>query len=79
LTKKVFNLHTSMVDAKPTAPAKDAPAVRNKQPTEEGVPLNFRVASSVRTEFRHYAARHEMRMHEVLVAAFEALLREEKA
>jgi hypothetical protein len=41
-----------------------------------GMPLNFRVPDSFRREFKVYAARHGLKLNELLRRSFEAYRRE---
>jgi len=43
---------------------------------EEIVPLNFRVASSFRREFKTYAASHDLKLNKLLQECFAAYRRE---
>jgi hypothetical protein len=66
------------------APAADMPtraagpvavAPRPAQPERAGdelVPLNFRLPASFRREFKTYAARHDMKLNELLRECFQA-------
>jgi hypothetical protein len=56
------------------APPKQSPFVMpNEKKDPANSPLNFRVTSAFRREFRMYAADHGLRLNEVLVEAFRAL------
>jgi hypothetical protein len=75
--------------AKPAAaPAKPQAARAVVQPVEpeipdeeakagQGVPLNFRVDEDFRRDFRVYAAQRGLRLNQVVVMAFKALLKAE--
>ncbi|WP_294071546.1 hypothetical protein [Sphingomonas sp.] len=58
------------------APAADRAAEPTAKPAGEGreelVPLNFRLPASFRREFKTYAARHDMKLNELLRRCFEA-------
>lgn len=69
----------------PAAPTIPAPVPRDEEPRsappratagsegEGGLsPLNFRVPASFRREFKTYAARHDMKLNELLRRSFEA-------
>lgn len=42
--------------------------------TQYGVNLNFRVPAEFRRRFRGYAASHDLKLNEVLIRAFDALV-----
>lgn len=48
------------------------------KPEREGslAPLNFRVSASFRREFKTYAARHDLKLNELLRLSFEAYRRQ---
>ena len=45
-----------------------------KGATQYGVNLNFRVTAEFRRRFRGYAASHDLKLNEVLIKAFDALV-----
>lgn len=51
------------------------PAKAAGQGREELVPLNFRLPASFRREFKTYAARHDMKLNELLRHCFESYRR----
>jgi hypothetical protein len=55
-----------------TSPARSvATSAEAKQGKEALMPLNFRVPASFRREFKTYAARHDMKLNELLRRCFE--------
>lgn len=48
------------------------PAIPAGEGREELMPLNFRLPASFRREFKTYAARHDMKLNELLRRCFEA-------
>ena len=46
----------------------------SKDTTQYGVNLNFRVPAEFRRRFRGYAASHDLKLNEVLLKAFDALV-----
>jgi len=59
-----------------------APAERPEAPAERAgdgglSPLNFRVPATFRREFKTYAARHDLKLNELLRRSFEAYRRAE--
>jgi hypothetical protein len=68
--------------AQALAPAEEPPDV-SRAPLgreREGIlaPLNFRVPAAFRREFKTYAARHDLKLNELLRRSFEAYRREER-
>ena len=58
-------------------PAAAAEAARPaRAPGEELVPLNFRLPASFRREFKTYAARHDLKLNELLRLCFDSYRRE---
>ena len=60
----------------PDMPARAAPS-RSAKPENEEVesnlaPLNFRVSSTFRRQFKTYAAQHDLKLNELLRLSFEA-------
>jgi len=60
----------------PPMPA-EAPRAASQSPAERGdsgtlAPLNFRVSAAFRREFKTYAARHDLKLNELLRRGFEA-------
>ena len=41
------------------------------------IPLNFRISASFRREFKTYAAKHDMKLNELLRRSFDAYRREQ--
>jgi hypothetical protein len=82
MKSKKPELSAALVAIKGTAtPAADMPprgsATEVRQGREELVPLNFRLPASFRREFKTYAARHDMKLNELLRHCFEAYKRQE--
>ena len=44
-----------------------------EQPTAGAMPLNFKVPSEFRREFKTYAAQHNKKLNQLLYEAFDAL------
>jgi hypothetical protein len=64
---------TSSPAARPAAVATDA----DVKPEDKGLaPLNFRVPASFRREFKTYAARHDLKLNELLRLSFETYRRQ---
>jgi hypothetical protein len=51
-------------------PGRVADVVRTKETGQD--PLNFRVSSAFRREFKTYAAAHDLKLNELLVKCFES-------
>jgi hypothetical protein len=69
-------------EATPAAPLADSPALSGpggQAPEAEAdrgsMPLNFRVPDSFRREFKVYAAKHGLKLNELLRRSFEAYRR----
>jgi hypothetical protein len=52
--------------------ARPAPATKERTPSENIEPLNFKVPAHFRREFKTYAAAHGMKLNELLQRTFEA-------
>ncbi len=55
----------------------EEPRAASQSPVERGLagtlaPLNFRVSAAFRREFKTYAARHDLKLNELLRRGFEA-------
>ena len=78
MAKKLAGIDSQMIAAAPEAKAspsaKQAAAPPGKKATQYGENLNFRVPKEFRRRFRTYAAQHDMKLNELLLAAFDALL-----
>jgi hypothetical protein len=63
-----------------TAGSQDTKPAATRTPTGEGegtlAPLNFRVRAGFRREFKTYAARHDLKLNELLRLSFDAYRRE---
>lgn len=58
-------------------PPTEEPRAASQSPVERGgggtlAPLNFRVSAAFRREFKTYAARHDLKLNELLRRGFEA-------
>jgi hypothetical protein len=53
-----------------------APAVKPEREGGDLAPLNFRVQASFRREFKTYAARHDLKLNELLRLSFETYRRQ---
>ena len=78
MAKKLAGIGADMIGDRPSShpdagEATFTPGV-GKAATQYGVNLNFRVPAEFRRRFRGYAASHDLKLNEVLVRAFEALL-----
>ena len=78
MAKKLAGIGPEMIGDRPNsdrdaAEATSAPEV-GKAATQYGVNLNFRVPAEFRRRFRGYAASHDLKLNEVLIKAFEALV-----
>lgn len=79
MSKKIAELSPELVSVKgKAAPANDMPAraVSETAPEPAQDPLNFRVSSAFRREFKTYAAAHDMKLNELLVTCFESYRRQ---
>lgn len=78
MAKKLAGMGADMIGSRPTqlSDAADLPSglVNAKPATQYGVNLNFRVPAEFRRRFRGYAASHDLKLNEVLIKAFDALL-----
>ena len=55
------------------SPAARSAAPRDVKPEDESLaPLNFRVQAAFRREFKTYAARHDLKLNELLRLSFES-------
>ena len=76
MSKKNAELSAGLVAVKgQAAPANDMPGrvadeARPPEPAQD--PLNFRVSSWFRREFKTYAAAHDLELNELLVKCFES-------
>ena len=91
MTKKPAALSADLVAMKgaavpaPDMPGRTTPAARpaalvtapDVKPEDKGLaPLNFRVPASFRREFKTYAARHDLKLNELLRLSFETYRRQ---
>jgi hypothetical protein len=88
VTKKPAALSADLVAVKgAAAPAPDMPGRTSSRATPsvdaerragegELAPLNFRVPASFRREFKTYAARHDLKLNELLRRSFESYRRQ---
>jgi hypothetical protein len=91
MTKKPAALSADLVAMKgaaapaPDMPGRATPAARpaalatapDVKPEDKGLaPLNFRVPASFRREFKTYAARHDLKLNELLRLSFETYRRQ---
>ena len=91
MTKKPAALSADLVAMKgaaapaPEMPGRATPAARpdavapgaDVKPEDKGLaPLNFRVQASFRREFKTYAARHDLKLNELLRLSFEIYRRQ---
>jgi hypothetical protein len=51
--------------------AATTPSKQSEEGREELLPLNFRIPASFRREFKTYAARHDMKLNELLRKCFD--------
>lgn len=58
-----------------TSAPKPAPAQAEREANL--TPLNFRIPASFRREFKSYAARHDLKLNELLKLSFEAYRRQQ--
>jgi hypothetical protein len=76
MNKKPAELSAGLVAVKgKAAPANDMPGRVGdvSKPTEPGQdPLNFRVSTEFRREFKTYAAAHDLKLNELLVKCFHS-------
>lgn len=80
MAKKALLLDKSMLAATPSQPASKPqadPEPRRREPRDYGEPLNFRVPPEFSERVRLTAVRKKMKLHQLLVAAFEVYWREE--
>ena len=78
MAKKLAGMGAEMIGGRPS-PHQDAPETPSasevgKKAAQYGVNLNFRVPAEFRRRFRGYAASHDLKLNEVLIKAFEALV-----
>ena len=77
MAKKLAGMGADMIGGRP-APSQDianVPALEKvRGATQYGVNLNFRVPAEFRRRFRGYAASHDLKLNEVLIKAFDALV-----
>ena len=78
MPKKLAGMGADMIGGRPSsheesADASPAPKAA-KAVAQYGVNLNFRVPAEFRRRFRGYAASHDLKLNEVLIKAFEALV-----
>src|SRR5512134_712584 len=90
MAKKPADLSADLVAIKgaampaPDMPGRATPAARpaavtapDVKPEDKGLaPLNFRVQASFRREFKTYAARHDLKLNELLRLSFETYRRQ---
>jgi len=78
MAKKLAGVGADMIGsrlAQPRDPVDLPPGPATTKPaTQYGVNLNFRVPAEFRRRFRGYAASHDLKLNEVLIKAFDALL-----
>lgn len=78
MAKKLAGMGADMIGSRPAPPSDqvDLPSspATTKPVTQYGVNLNFRVPAEFRRRFRGYAASHDLKLNEVLIQAFDALL-----
>jgi hypothetical protein len=74
MSKKSAELSAGLVAVKgQAAPANDMPGRTAAAKPEAGQdPLNFRVSSEFRREFKIYAAAHDLKLNELLVKSFQS-------
>jgi hypothetical protein len=64
---------TDTLEEEPVAEERESLRVAPRRTGEGGLaPLNFRVAPGFRREFKTYAARHDLKLNELLRRSFEA-------
>jgi hypothetical protein len=77
MAKKPAALSPNLVAVKGTAaPAPDMAGRTVKEGEGDLAPLNFRVSSSFRREFKTYAAQHDLKLNELLRRSFETYRRQ---
>jgi hypothetical protein len=83
MAKKPADLSADLVAIKgaampvPDMPGRTGSRETAERPEGEGLaPLNFRVRASFRREFKTYAARHDLKLNELLRLSFEAYRRQ---
>jgi hypothetical protein len=79
LTAGLVAIKGAAAPAADTVTRSGAPAAMNREEgkgREELVPLNFRVASSFRREFKTYAASHDLKLNKLLRECFAAYRRD---
>ncbi len=71
--KKPASLSPSLVAIKGSAaPVDDMPTRSAVIPEETGLPLNFRVSTEFRRQFKTYAASHDLKLNKLLMLSFQA-------
>jgi hypothetical protein len=77
LDKGMLGGSIEAVSAPAAEPAQAASSAPRRTPKDYGEPLNFRVPPEFSQKFRLVAVRKRLKLHELLIQAFEVYLREE--